>query len=69
MLVPVVVDGRVEGDGGADVGAVHGVHERAGLDAVVDDVGNDPEEVVIRQPHVAAHQECLRVRCRVVLLV
>lgn len=41
MLIPIIVYCRVEGDGGADIRAIKGVHRRAYLYTVADYVGCD----------------------------
>jgi hypothetical protein len=69
MLIPIIVYCRVEGDGGADIRAIKGVHRRACLYTVVDCVGCDAYEVKVGQANVAAHQEILVARCSINLLV
>jgi hypothetical protein len=69
MLTPIFVHCRIEGDGGADIGAIKGVHRRACLDTVVDYVSHNAHEVKAGQANVAAHQEILIARCGIIFLV
>lgn len=55
MLTPIFVHCRVEGDSGADIRAIKGIHRRACLNTVVDYVGCDAHEVKAGQANVAAH--------------
>jgi hypothetical protein len=69
MLIPIIVHCRVEGDGGADIRAIKGVHRRACLYTVVDNVGYNAYKVKIRKANITAHQKILVARCSVIFLV